>query len=126
MSRDPREVEMLAIINMQSVPDEVIKGIEQLETTTSNSTLSIGDNSDAVAVSQHHNGDEEDDGILKPGTKIRPLVDAEVARKLAERLYGIVANTIQELESYDDRNFLITADRYASRIWFAYLSRNIR
>lgn len=106
MSRDPRELEMLAIINMQPHPDEValIKGIELLETsTTTTSTASIADDSDQNA--------DNDDGILKPGTKIRPVMDAEDARKLAERLYGIVASEIKELVSFDDRNFLIKADR---------------
>lgn len=58
---------------------------------------------------------EDDDGdadeILKPGLKIRPDVSADDARKLAERLYGIVSKEISELMSYDDRNFLIHADR---------------
>lgn len=107
MSRDPRELEMLAIINMQPHPDEValIKGIDLLETstTTTTSTASIADDSDQ--------NPDNDDGILKPGTKIRPVMDAEDARKLAERLYGIVASEIKELVSFDDRNFLIKADR---------------
>lgn len=99
MSRDPREVEMIAIINMEPVPDEVIKGIEQLETSTT-STLPLDDTC------------EPDDEVQQPGAIIKPdYVDIEAARKLAERLYGIVAKDITELYSYDDRNFLIKPDK---------------
>lgn len=49
--------------------------------------------------------------ILKPGTKIRPVVTEEDAIKLAERLYGITTSEICPLISYDDRNFLIHVDR---------------
>lgn len=97
MDRDPREVEMLAIVNMQPIPAEVIKGLQDLETSAT--TIKVDEA-------------EEEDVILKPGTKIRPLVTIDDARKLAERLYGIVAKDISELISYDDRNFLIHADRF--------------
>lgn len=60
---------------------------------------------------EEDNADGDDDEILKPGAKIRPEVNSDDARKLAERLYGIVSREISELESYDDRNFLIHADR---------------
>lgn len=48
--------------------------------------------------------------ILKPGSKIRPLVSEEEAIRLAERLYGISTRDISELMSYDDKNFLIHVD----------------
>ncbi|XP_053695338.1 hydroxylysine kinase [Sabethes cyaneus] len=48
---------------------------------------------------------------LKPGSKIRPIVTDEDVRKLAERLYGIIILEMCELNSYDDKNYLIQADR---------------
>ncbi|XP_053680769.1 hydroxylysine kinase [Anopheles nili] len=49
---------------------------------------------------------------LKPGSQIRPTVSEEEVRKLAERLYGITVLEMCELDSYDDRNFMIQADSY--------------
>lgn len=49
--------------------------------------------------------------ILQPGSKIKPEVDAAEVKRIAERLYGITSKYIGELPSYDDRNFLIHADR---------------
>lgn len=49
--------------------------------------------------------------ILSPGTKIRPDVEEEDVRRMAERLYGIIIKESCELMSYDDRNFLIHPDR---------------
>lgn len=114
-ARDPREVEMLAIVNMQAVPEDVRKGVQELALSSSNNAdtqkaaeaeTSLASQADATA----HNAEESDDEILSPGTKIRPNVTVEDARKFAERLYGIVASEIKELDSYDDRNFLIKAD----------------
>lgn len=48
---------------------------------------------------------------LKPGSRIRPSVTEEDVRKLLERLYGIIVLEMCELDSYDDKNFLIQADR---------------
>lgn len=48
---------------------------------------------------------------LKPGSKIRPNVTEEDVRKLLERLYGIIVLEMCELNSYDDKNFLLQADR---------------
>lgn len=104
MARDPREVEMLAIINMQPIPDKIAQEIQEIGTSTT--TLKIED--------ETHNKAEEEDVILKPGSKIRPIVEINDISKLAERLYGIVASEISELISYDDRNFLIKADRFVN------------
>uniref|UniRef100_A0A182K3U7 Hydroxylysine kinase n=1 Tax=Anopheles christyi TaxID=43041 RepID=A0A182K3U7_9DIPT len=49
---------------------------------------------------------------LKPGSQIRPIVSEEEVRKLAERLYGIIVLEMCELDSYDDRNFMIQADSF--------------
>ncbi|CRL06750.1 CLUMA_CG019508, isoform A [Clunio marinus] len=49
--------------------------------------------------------------ILKPGAKIKPQIDASVAKQYALKLYGIHALDVCELNSYDDRNFLIFADK---------------
>lgn len=70
---------------------------------------------------QQQQGDEGDKNghagesrpeTLKPGSKIKPTVSEEDVRKLAERLYGIIILEMCELDSYDDRNYLIQADRY--------------
>ncbi|XP_031638487.1 hydroxylysine kinase-like [Contarinia nasturtii] len=53
---------------------------------------------------------DSEQGILKPGSKIRPQVSEEEAVRLAERLYGISTRDISELVSYDDKNFLIHVD----------------
>ncbi|XP_053659044.1 hydroxylysine kinase [Anopheles marshallii] len=52
------------------------------------------------------------EGTLKPGSQIRPVVSEEEVHKLAERLYGIIVLEMCELDSYDDRNFMIQADSY--------------
>uniref|UniRef100_A0A182VPQ2 Hydroxylysine kinase n=1 Tax=Anopheles minimus TaxID=112268 RepID=A0A182VPQ2_9DIPT len=52
------------------------------------------------------------EGTLKPGSQIKPVVTEEEVRKLAERLYGIIVLEMCELDSYDDRNFMIQADSY--------------
>ena len=45
---------------------------------------------------------------LEPGQQIRPSVSANGAILLIERLYGVKVHAIKELNSYDDRNFLVT------------------
>lgn len=55
-------------------------------------------------------GAADENNILKPGTKIRPIISEEEAVRFAERLYGITTKEITELKSYDDRNFLIQVD----------------
>lgn len=70
----------------------------------------------AVANGDDHlrkNGYESEECVpetLKPGSKIRPVVTEEEVRKLAERLYGIIVLEMGEMDSYDDRNYLIQAD----------------
>uniref|UniRef100_A0A182NMK5 Hydroxylysine kinase n=1 Tax=Anopheles dirus TaxID=7168 RepID=A0A182NMK5_9DIPT len=62
---------------------------------------------------QARNGDETGaQETLKPGSQIRPVVNEDGIRKLAERLYGIIVLEMCELDSYDDRNFMIQADSY--------------
>lgn len=51
------------------------------------------------------------DGVLKPAeTSIRPVINAASARSLVESLYGLTVTSIQELNSYDDRNFLVKVE----------------
>ncbi|KAG8038925.1 hypothetical protein G9C98_003232 [Cotesia typhae] len=42
--------------------------------------------------------------------KIRPVVSDEIAIKLVEKLYGLKVKNIQELNSYDDKNYRILCD----------------
>lgn len=53
---------------------------------------------------------DQEQVILKPGSKIRPMVNEGEAIRFAERLYGISTRDITELVSYDDRNFLLHVD----------------
>lgn len=48
--------------------------------------------------------------VLEPGRVIRPQIDEEGVKLLAERLYGISVLELTELNGYDDRNFKITED----------------
>ncbi|XP_050100233.1 hydroxylysine kinase [Anopheles aquasalis] len=59
-----------------------------------------------------HEPEAESTDTLKPGSAIRPIISEEEVRKLAERLYGIIVLEMCELDSYDDRNFMIQADSY--------------
>ncbi|XP_075986078.1 hydroxylysine kinase isoform X2 [Anticarsia gemmatalis] len=47
---------------------------------------------------------------LQPGTVVRPIIDHEGVKLLAERLYGISALELIELNGYDDKNFKIVED----------------
>lgn len=49
-------------------------------------------------------------GVLQPGQVIRPTMGKEVAIKLALRLFGLTVTSIKELDSYDDRNYLIKVE----------------
>lgn len=109
---DPREVEMISIVNMQEVPEEIKKEIQDIESgvklpPSELKKLKIIED----ATVQEEPEDEGSDEILQPGKKIKPDVTEAEAIKLAERLYGIVTKDIVELNSYDDRNFLIHSDR---------------
>lgn len=50
-------------------------------------------------------GNEEP--ILKPGQRIRPNVSLDKATELVQCYYNISVSSIQELNSYDDNNFLV-------------------
>lgn len=45
------------------------------------------------------------------GMKIKPQVDDSAAKEIVQRIYGIKAIEICELNAYDDKNFLIYADK---------------
>ncbi|KAM3957207.1 hydroxylysine kinase [Aphomia sociella] len=47
---------------------------------------------------------------LQPGADIRPVIDHEGVKLLAERLYGISVLELSELNGYDDKNYKITED----------------
>ncbi|XP_032521956.2 hydroxylysine kinase [Danaus plexippus] len=48
--------------------------------------------------------------ILEPGKVIRPIIDHDGVRLLAERLYGISVLELEELNGYDDKNYKIIED----------------
>lgn len=78
---------------------EMINKVNQVDQINEKKTENEAEQLDEVSV------------ILQPGSKIRPEVDGNDVKRIAERLYGISSKYIGELPSYDDRNFLIHADR---------------
>jgi len=42
---------------------------------------------------------------LKPGQRIRPMMDCAKAIQLVESLYGLSVVNVTQLDGYDDRNF---------------------
>lgn len=50
------------------------------------------------------------------GTKIKPEFSQEQAKQIMQKIYGINTLEICELNSYDDRNFLIYADKWVNQI----------
>ncbi|XP_052744342.1 hydroxylysine kinase [Bicyclus anynana] len=53
---------------------------------------------------------EEGGVVLEPGTVIKPLIDHDGVKLLAERLYGISVLELIELNGYDDKNYKIIED----------------
>jgi len=53
---------------------------------------------------------EYNDTLLIPGQHIRPPVTEETAVALLERLYGMRATSVRELNAYDDRNYHVMCD----------------
>ncbi|KAL0100793.1 hypothetical protein PUN28_019285 [Cardiocondyla obscurior] len=53
---------------------------------------------------------EYNDTLLIPGQHIRPPVTEETAVALLERLYGMRATSVRELNGYDDRNYHVVCD----------------
>lgn len=53
---------------------------------------------------------DESKAVLKPGEKVQPDVSKEEAGRLLKRLYGMSAIKVEELSSYDDKNFHIHVD----------------
>lgn len=82
-------------LHSMASPDVELKNMEKKETEAVEKTEPV----------------QASDAILKPGVKIRPVVTEQQVRHLAERLYGIVPTEIQELKSYDDRNYLLIPDK---------------
>lgn len=54
--------------------------------------------------------EEEAPGVLQPGQVIKPVMEEENAKALALKLFGLTVTSIKELNSYDDRNFLIQVE----------------
>ncbi|KAJ6646077.1 Hydroxylysine kinase [Pseudolycoriella hygida] len=108
---DPREIEMISIVNMQEVPEEIKKEIQDIESGVKLPPSELKKLQKIENETVKEQEEEDSDEILQPGKKIKPEITEAEATKLAERLYGIVAKDITELISYDDRNFLIHSDR---------------
>ncbi|XP_011879374.1 PREDICTED: hydroxylysine kinase [Vollenhovia emeryi] len=53
---------------------------------------------------------EYNDTLLIPGQQIRPPVTEATATGLLERLYGMRAMSVRELNAYDDRNYHVMCD----------------
>lgn len=76
------------------------------ETTSSTSSPSKNGNTTEESSSS--------DVVLQPGSDIKPKVRAEDVEPLVRRLYGITVSEQKELISYDDRNYLIKEDWWAT------------
>nr|XP_026498142.1 hydroxylysine kinase [Vanessa tameamea] len=48
--------------------------------------------------------------VLEPGKVIRPVIDHDGVKLLAEKLYGISVLELIELNGYDDKNYKLTED----------------
>ncbi|XP_061171486.1 hydroxylysine kinase-like [Saccostrea echinata] len=48
--------------------------------------------------------------VLNPGEKVQPELNNKEASRLVQRLYGLSAIKVEELNSYDDKNFHIHVD----------------
>ncbi|XP_063834248.1 hydroxylysine kinase [Ostrinia nubilalis] len=48
--------------------------------------------------------------LLEPGKEIRPVIDHDGVKLLVERLYGISALELVEMDGYDDKNYKIVED----------------
>uniref|UniRef100_A0A182J1S5 Hydroxylysine kinase n=2 Tax=Anopheles atroparvus TaxID=41427 RepID=A0A182J1S5_ANOAO len=77
-----------------------------------NDDLERGKNVEAGESVNGGKSDAQRTDTLNPGSSIRPNVSEDDVRKLAERLYGITVLEMCELDSYDDRNYMIQADSY--------------
>lgn len=53
---------------------------------------------------------DESKAVLNPGEKVQPDVSKEEAGRLLQCLYGMSAIEVEELSSYDDKNFHIHVD----------------
>ncbi|XP_036140012.1 hydroxylysine kinase isoform X2 [Monomorium pharaonis] len=53
---------------------------------------------------------EYNDTLLIPGQHIRPPITEETAAALLERLYGMQATSVRELNAYDDRNYHVVCE----------------
>ena len=52
--------------------------------------------------------------ILKLNQKIKPELTLVDVQKLIENNYGLKVNHLQEMKSFDDRNYLVTAESISS------------
>ena len=60
--------------------------------------------------------------LLKPGQQIKPSVSNEKICQLLLKLYNLEVISVEELNSYDDRNFHITVYRMSHFCAFHCLS----
>ena len=56
-------------------------------------------------------GESAGAGILQPGQVIKPQTNDDTARHLVEKLYGLKVKSVKELDSYDDRNYMVTVEQ---------------
>ncbi|EDW04088.1 hydroxylysine kinase [Drosophila grimshawi] len=108
-------VELTSITKKSYTLNHVYDGAQKLnsgkanETTTTTPTTST-----TTTTTSATNGKEsapaEGDGVLQPGSDIKPKIEPENVEPLVRRLYGITVSELKELNAYDDRNYWIQAD----------------
>lgn len=83
-------------------------GVTTTTTTTTTSHSSPSKNGNTIEGGNSTSASS--DGVLQPGSDIKPKVRDEDVEPLVRRLYGITVSEQKELISYDDRNYLIKED----------------
>lgn len=59
---------------------------------------------------------DSENGINQLDLDIKPKITVTEAKGLAERLYGLSVEDIQEIIAYDDRNYVIKEDKCVNMI----------
>lgn len=83
-------------------------GVATTTTTTTTSQSSPSKNGNIIEGGNSTSASS--DGVLQPGSDIKPKVRDEDVEPLVRRLYGITVSEQKELIAYDDRNYLIKED----------------
>lgn len=85
------------------------------QTASSSATTVDLEDDRKIDATEKNAGSASNSDMLQPGRQIRPMISCKVAVELVERLYGLQVLNVRELNSYDDRNFLVKIDPQSIR-----------